>query len=172
MYRKARSAPKLCYVVAFFSAAALCFAASVPMWERSVYPPAEAVAWRDSDADAETTTPAVQGRQDGAPTTAATVGLKGKDESAMVSNHSAPTTSAESPTEAVAEAPTGNEIGYQGFLKQDGHPVNGLAEFKFYLFNAETGGSQVGSLVEETLNVVNGQCVLVMGVQSGPTSGC
>jgi hypothetical protein len=46
---------------------------------------------------------------------------------------------------------------YQGLLKQSGTPANGTYDFEFALFNAPTGGTQVGStLTINDLNVQNG----------------
>ncbi|MCL6534299.1 MAG: hypothetical protein K6U12_13615, partial [Armatimonadetes bacterium] len=45
---------------------------------------------------------------------------------------------------------------YQGFLKQNGQPVNGTLSISFKLFTALTGGSQVGSTLTQNVNVQNG----------------
>ncbi|MCX7687971.1 MAG: hypothetical protein N2045_08380 [Fimbriimonadales bacterium] len=45
---------------------------------------------------------------------------------------------------------------YQGFLKQNGQPVNGTRSMTFKLFTALTGGSQVGSTITQNVNVQNG----------------
>ncbi len=46
---------------------------------------------------------------------------------------------------------------YQGFLKQTGNPANGNYDFQFVLFNALTGGTQVGSTVSlNSVSVQNG----------------
>jgi hypothetical protein len=46
---------------------------------------------------------------------------------------------------------------YQGLLKQSGTPANGTYDFEFAIFNAPTGGTQVGStLTINDLNVQNG----------------
>lgn len=42
-------------------------------------------------------------------------------------------------------APLGAAFTYQGALKQSGQPVNASADMQFKLFNAATGGAQVGS---------------------------
>ncbi|MCL6534301.1 MAG: tail fiber domain-containing protein [Armatimonadetes bacterium] len=45
---------------------------------------------------------------------------------------------------------------YQGFLKQNGQPVNGTRSMTFKLFTALTGGSQVGDPITQNVNVQNG----------------
>src|SRR5512143_204105 len=48
--------------------------------------------------------------------------------------------------EALA-VPLGTAITYQGRLTDGGLPANGSYDFQFTLYNAETGGARVGSLV-------------------------
>ncbi len=43
-----------------------------------------------------------------------------------------------------------SEISYQGRLQQSGEPFSGNANLQFFLFNAESGGSQVGSTQTRT----------------------
>jgi hypothetical protein len=45
---------------------------------------------------------------------------------------------------------------YQGFLKQNGQPVNGTTSLTFRLYDAFTGGAQIGSPITRTVNVQNG----------------
>ncbi|MCX7686631.1 MAG: tail fiber domain-containing protein [Fimbriimonadales bacterium] len=45
---------------------------------------------------------------------------------------------------------------YQGFLKQNGQPVNGTRSMTFKLFTALTNGSQVGGAITQNVNVQNG----------------
>jgi hypothetical protein len=45
---------------------------------------------------------------------------------------------------------------YQGFLKQNGQPVNGTVSMVFRLYDAPTGGIQIGSPITQTVNVQNG----------------
>jgi hypothetical protein len=45
---------------------------------------------------------------------------------------------------------------YQGLLKQNGTPVNGTLSMTFKLYNALTGGSQVGSAITQNVSVQNG----------------
>lgn len=48
-------------------------------------------------------------------------------------------------------------ITYQGFLRVSGIPANGEFDFRFRLFNAATGGTQIGSdVIADNLNVRNG----------------
>jgi len=49
---------------------------------------------------------------------------------------------------ASAETPLGTQFTYQGLLRQSGGPLNGPVDFQFLLFDAETGGNQLGSTVE------------------------
>ena len=51
--------------------------------------------------------------------------------------------------EGAAAGPLGTAFTYQGQLKQGGAPVNGPCDFRFQLWDAAGGGSQVGSLVEK-----------------------
>jgi hypothetical protein len=45
----------------------------------------------------------------------------------------------------VLAAPLGTAFTYQGQLRQAGLPVNGTCDFQFSLFDAATGGAQVGT---------------------------
>jgi len=45
------------------------------------------------------------------------------------------------------EAPVGNGFTYQGYLADGGNPASGAYDFRFTLFNAPSGGSQVGSIL-------------------------
>jgi hypothetical protein len=45
---------------------------------------------------------------------------------------------------------------YQGLLKQSGTPVNGTLSMTFKLYNALTGGSQVGSAITQNVSVQDG----------------
>lgn len=54
------------------------------------------------------------------------------------------------PAPTAASAPTvavGTEFGYQGQLLKAGQPYSGTANFTFRLYDADTGGSQIGSTV-------------------------
>jgi hypothetical protein len=45
---------------------------------------------------------------------------------------------------------------YQGFLKQNGQPVNSTVSMTFRLYDAPTGGNQIGSTITQNVNVQNG----------------
>lgn len=49
---------------------------------------------------------------------------------------------------ARGESPLGTQFTYQGLLRQSGNAINGSVDMQFSLYDAETGGSQVGSTVE------------------------
>jgi len=58
---------------------------------------------------------------------------------------------------AFGQTPLGTGFTYQGQLKGSGVPVVGTADFQFALFDAENGGSQIGSiLLRENVAIVNG----------------
>ena len=53
--------------------------------------------------------------------------------------------------------PVGTAFTYQGQLRQHGIPVSDTADFRFLLFDAETGGAQVSSILNPTnVGVVDG----------------
>ncbi len=57
----------------------------------------------------------------------------------------------------VEAAPQLRAFTYQGFLQQNGSPVNGARDMQFRLFNSEAGGSQVGTTVSiPGVAIVNG----------------
>jgi hypothetical protein len=45
---------------------------------------------------------------------------------------------------------------YQGFLKQNGQPVNGTVSMVFRLYDAPTGGNQIGGSIPHAVSVQNG----------------
>lgn len=47
-----------------------------------------------------------------------------------------------------AESPLGTQFTYQGLLRQSGNAINGPVDMQFSLFDAETGGNQIGSTVD------------------------
>src|SRR5581483_11520541 len=73
-----------------------------------------------------------------------------------------------SPTRAPLDStPVGTSFTYQGELKQSGAPVNGTCDIQFSLFDALTGGTQIGST--QTIggvSVANG--LFTVGLEFGP----
>ncbi|MBI4233624.1 MAG: hypothetical protein HY686_04200 [Chloroflexi bacterium] len=58
---------------------------------------------------------------------------------------------------APAAAPLGTAFTYQGVLKQSGNPVNGACDLQFSLYDASTGGAQVGATqTQSAVSVANG----------------
>ena len=55
-----------------------------------------------------------------------------------------------------AAAQLGTGFTYQGLLEQSGAPVNGTADFEFWLFDAPTGGALVGALPRSGISIVDG----------------
>jgi len=56
-----------------------------------------------------------------------------------------------------AQAALGTGFTYQGQLKEDGNPVNGTCDFQFSLYDAESGGTQIGATETRTnVQVSNG----------------
>jgi len=59
---------------------------------------------------------------------------------------------------AVTAAPLGTEFTYQGFLSDGGTPATGTFDFRFFVYDADAGGSQVGVMVlVENLTVTDGR---------------
>src|SRR5947207_12967504 len=50
----------------------------------------------------------------------------------------------------------GTAFTYQGQLKQNNAPANGLFSFTFKLFDAPSGGSQIGGAINQSIAVTNG----------------
>ncbi|MCX5691594.1 MAG: hypothetical protein NTV94_17680, partial [Planctomycetota bacterium] len=53
-------------------------------------------------------------------------------------------------TPSYAQAPVGSSFTYQGKITDAGSPITNACDFRFKLFDAATGGSQIGSTL--TLN--------------------
>ena len=54
-------------------------------------------------------------------------------------------------------APLGTAFTYQGYLKDNNNPANGLFDFQLIMYNAETGGAQVGTTQnKDDVQVANG----------------
>ena len=68
-------------------------------------------------------------------------------------------------------AAVGSGFTYQGQLKSSNNPVNGTCDFQFSLYDAVSGGAQVGAMQTiPTVNVVNGVFTVVLngGGEFGP----
>ena len=63
----------------------------------------------------------------------------------------------------------GNSFSYQGYLDDGGNPANGSYDFEFALFDAASGGNQIGSTQAETLIVSDG--VFMVELNSGNEFG-
>ncbi|MBN2389179.1 MAG: hypothetical protein JXR84_00560 [Anaerolineae bacterium] len=64
---------------------------------------------------------------------------------------------------AAQQAALGNTFTYQGQLSDGGVPANGTYDFQFILYNALSGGSQVGSTVaKENVPVTDGLFIVVL----------
>ena len=61
------------------------------------------------------------------------------------------------PSAAVQMAALGTAFTYQGQLKQAGLPVNASCDFEFKLWDADSGGSQVGSTLDIPLTITDGR---------------
>ncbi len=63
----------------------------------------------------------------------------------------------------VPQAPLTSAFSYQGYLTEGGVPANGLYDFQFKLFDAGTGGSQVGpTRIVEDVSVVDGRFTVLL----------
>lgn len=73
---------------------------------------------------------------------------------------------------AVTQAPLGNGFTYQGELLQGGSPANGTFDFRFRLFDAASGGSQVGNTVtKDDVQVTKGRFTVVLDFGEGLFKG-
>lgn len=71
-----------------------------------------------------------------------------------------------------AAAAQGTAFTYQGQLKRSGSPHNGTCSFRFSLFDAASGGTQVGSTQTiNGVNVVNGLFTVLIDFGAGPFTG-
>ena len=58
---------------------------------------------------------------------------------------------------ALAQTAVGTDFTYQGKLRRAGAAVNGTADFQFRLFDAPTGGNQIGSALNlSSVSVADG----------------
>jgi len=69
--------------------------------------------------------------------------------------------------------PLGTSFTYQGVLKDtDGNPINGSCAFRFILYDAEAGGSQVGPIQElTTVSVTSGRFTVLLDFGSAAFTG-
>jgi hypothetical protein len=73
---------------------------------------------------------------------------------------------------ALAQAPLGSEITYQARIKLSGTPLNNSADFEFRLFDALSGGAQVGATQPiNNLNVVDGQINVALNFGAAAFNG-
>ena len=65
--------------------------------------------------------------------------------------------------ELLAQTSIGTGFTYQGFLKKGGAPLNRTTDMQFALFDAETGGTQIGTLLEfSAVPVFDGHFSLIL----------
>ena len=71
-----------------------------------------------------------------------------------------------------AQATLGTTFTYQGRLTDNGSPADGTYDFRFILYDAEIGGSQVGSTVtQEDVTVTDGLFTVTLDFGSGAFQG-
>lgn len=65
--------------------------------------------------------------------------------------------------ELLAQTPIGTGFTYQGFLKKGGAPLNRTADMQFALYDAESSGTQIGTLIEfSAVPVFDGHFSLIL----------
>ncbi len=80
--------------------------------------------------------------------------------------------SAAPPAEPLAPAAVGTAFMYQGRLLDNGAPANGLYDFQFRLYDALSGGAQVGSIVSHNdVTVANGLFTVALDFGTNAFSG-
>ncbi len=62
-----------------------------------------------------------------------------------------------------------NTFTHEGYLKKNGSPFTGTCDMQFKLYDAETGGTQIGSILTKTGVVVNNGLFTVQ-LDFGPTA--
>jgi len=88
---------------------------------------------------------------------AAGVGAKGPGPQGELDAQAVLGTAASALRRSSGRAPLSTSFTYQGQLKSGGSLVNGTCDFRFILYDAEVGGSQIGPIQEKTgINVANG----------------
>ena len=68
-------------------------------------------------------------------------------------------------------SPLGTGFTYQGQLKDGGTPVDGTCDFQFSLWDALSGGSQIGSTLDRTADVAGGLFTVQLDFGSGAFTG-
>lgn len=68
-------------------------------------------------------------------------------------------------------APLGTAFTYQGRLTDGGQPANDSYEFEFYLFDAETGGTNLGIVTKEEVQVTDGVFTVDLDYGAGAFDG-
>ena len=84
---------------------------------------------------------------------------------------------AQGPQPAAPDAPLSAAFSYQGSLRSGGAPANGAFDFQFILYNAASGGGQVGATVAlEDVAVSNGIFTVALdfgaAASTGRRAGC
>lgn len=74
-------------------------------------------------------------------------------------------------SDAVAQTPATNSFTYQGELGEAGTPVNGSRLFQFRLYDAASGGAQVGPTLGAAATVTNGRFAVELDFGSSPFTG-
>ena len=70
------------------------------------------------------------------------------------------------------QAALGTAFTYQGQLKKAGNPLSGTCDFRFSLWDAETGGNQIGPVQEKTnVSVTNGLFTVQLDFGAGAFRG-
>ncbi|MCE7974625.1 MAG: hypothetical protein DYG92_09955 [Leptolyngbya sp. PLA1] len=75
------------------------------------------------------------------------------------------------PARASAQTPASTAFTYQGELASSGTPVNGSRLFRFRLYDASTGGAQVGPTLGATATVTNGRFAVELDFGASPFAG-
>ncbi len=73
---------------------------------------------------------------------------------------------------AASQSGIGTSFTYQGQLKKNGSPVNDTCDFRFILYTADIGGSQVGPIQDKTgISVTNGLFIVNLDFGGGAFTG-
>src|SRR5262245_36212469 len=73
---------------------------------------------------------------------------------------------------AFAQTPMSSGFAYEGTLKYDGDYIDGRADFTFRLFDAKTGGAQIGPIINKvTRQVTNGAFRTILNFGAGAFDG-